>query len=187
MFRPRVALPMRAFSSACNLAAKAASSSSSLGFVFLFFFLGGGLSSTSDRTDSSSGGDRLWWDMSDVSPLVVLVPFSPVCVGSEASEPPPFCSLLNLSKRCMMSVVIWSCFEKLSLRLAKHVEARNLLMRQVLADSFLQTLADALRRDGVYVTCAQDVINDDRVRGLDLCGERVWRAMLACGCKARGD
>jgi hypothetical protein len=129
VFPPRVALPMRAFSSACNLAAKAASSSSSLTLVFLTFFLGGATSSTSDSADSSPGGDGLLWETSEVSSFEVFAPFSTVGMGSETSDP-PFCSLLNLSNRCIMSVVICSCLFVSVYAMVYHVELQTFCLER---------------------------------------------------------
>lgn len=59
-------------------------------------------------------------------------------------------------------------------------------MRQVMADSLLQALSYALCRDGVDVAGAQNVVDDARVRGLDVGGERVCCAMVSTWLHARG-
>ena len=102
VFPPRVARPLRAFSSACSLRANAASSSSAAR-LFFAFFLGGAESSSSERADSSSG-ERFWSGVAEVE----AAPFSTVGMGSWGSVVVPFTSELNLSKRCMMSAVIAS-------------------------------------------------------------------------------
>lgn len=58
--------------------------------------------------------------------------------------------------------------------------ASNLLLRQVIVDSFLQTLSYALGRDGVYVARSQDFVDDEGVGGLNLGGE--WFCSVASVC-----
>lgn len=76
VFPPRVARPLRAFSSACSLRANAASASS-VALLFLAFFFGGAESSSSERADSESG-ERLWSGVAEVE----AVPFLTVGMGS---------------------------------------------------------------------------------------------------------
>lgn len=104
VFPPRVARPLRAFSSACSWRANAASASSDVLFFFAFFF-GGAVSSSSDSADSESGV-RFLSGVAEVE----ATPFSTVGIGSEGgsegSVVVPFTWEWNMSKRCMIRAVM---------------------------------------------------------------------------------
>lgn len=121
VFPPRVARPLRAFSSACSLRANAASSSS-VALLFFAFFFGGAESSSSERADSEAG-ERFWSGVADVE----AAPFSTVGMGSWGSVAVPVTSELNLSKRCMMRAVIAS-WAGVSRNQAAHTELTCLLI-----------------------------------------------------------
>ena len=108
VFPPRVARPLRAFSSACSLRANAASSSSVV-LLFLAFFFGGAASSSSDSAESDPG-ERFGSGVADVEAAPFAAVGAGLALGGEVVVVvvAPFTSLLNLSNRCMISAVMAS-------------------------------------------------------------------------------